>query len=49
MKLGSMAAREEGGFWLSHHCCGHCSGQVLCMETSMNILRYRICNKGQSE
>lgn len=49
MKLGSMAAREESGFWPSHHCYEHSSGQVLCMETFMNILGYRISSKGQSE
>lgn len=49
MKLGSMTAREEGGFWLSHHCYEHSSGQVLSTKRSMNILGYKIVNKGQSE
>lgn len=49
MKLCSIASREEGGFWPEHHCCEHSSGRVLCIETSMNILWYRIDKKGQSE
>lgn len=49
MKIGSMDAREEGGFWPSQHCYEHPSGQVLSMEISINILGYKIVNKGQSE
>lgn len=47
MQLGSTDGGEGGGFWHSGHCYVYTSGQLLCIEASMNILGYRICDKEQ--